>query len=93
MQAKKIVNDPRRVVPELIDGVIAAYGGLIRKLGERNALVKSELPRGKVGLLVGGGSGHEPLFAAFIGANLPTGRLTATPAAPTPDTVLGPRAR
>jgi len=89
VQTKKIVNDPRRVVPELIDGVIAAYGGRIRKLGEKNALVKSELPQGKVGLLVGGGSGHEPLFAAFIGKNLADGAACGNVfAAPSPDTIL-----
>jgi phosphoenolpyruvate---glycerone phosphotransferase subunit DhaK len=89
MQIKKIVNDPKNVVPELIDGLVAAYGGRIRKVGELNALVKTELPRDKVGFLIGGGSGHEPLFPAFIGENLADGSACGNIfASPTPDTVL-----
>ncbi len=89
MQIKKIVNDPKNVVPELIDGLVAAYGGRIRTAGQPKALVKAELPKDKVGLLVGGGSGHEPLFPAFIGENLADGSANGNIfAAPTPDTIL-----
>jgi dihydroxyacetone kinase-like protein len=89
MQTKKILNDPKNVVPELIEGLVAAYGGRVRKLGELNALVKSELPKDKVGLLIGGGSGHEPLFPAFIGENMADGSASGNVfAAPTPDTIL-----
>ena len=56
---KKIINDPRNVVQESIEGLIDAYGGYIRKLGDLNALVKANLRKEKVGLLIGGGSGHE----------------------------------
>jgi len=87
--AKKIVNDPKEVVPELIEGLLGAYGGRVKKLGEVNALVKSELPKGKVGLLVGGGSGHEPLFPLFIGENLADGAACGNIfAAPAPNIIL-----
>jgi dihydroxyacetone kinase-like protein len=86
---KKLINDPKNVVSELIEGLLAAYGGKVRKVGALNALVKAELPAGKVGLLIGGGSGHEPLFPAFIGANLADGAACGNVfAAPTPDTIL-----
>ena len=88
-KTKKIVNDPRNVVAELLEGLIAAYHGKVRKLDGVNALVKTQLPVGKVGLLIGGGSGHEPLFPGFIGENLADGSSCGNVfAAPTPDTTL-----
>ena len=86
---KKIVNDPRRVVSELIDGLVYAYHGQVKKLEGVSALVKTNLPSGKVGLLVGGGSGHEPLFHAFIGENMADGAACGNIfAAPSPDVIL-----
>lgn len=88
-KAKKIMNDPKKVVPELLEGLIEAYHGKIKKLEGVNALVKSSLPQGKVGLLVGGGSGHEPLFHGFVGENLADGAACGNIfAAPTPDVIL-----
>ncbi len=89
MQAKKIINDPRNVVPELLEGLVEAYHGKVMKLEGVAALVKFSLPEGKVGLLIGGGSGHEPLFHGFIGENLADGAACGNIfAAPTPDVIL-----
>ena len=88
-KAKKIINDPKNVVSELVEGLVKAYHGKVTKLEGVNALVKSTLPPGKVGLLIGGGSGHEPLFPGFIGENLADGAACGNVfAAPTPDVVL-----
>ncbi len=87
--AKKIINDPKDVVSELLEGLVQAYHGRIKKLEGVNALVKSNLPEGKVGLLIGGGSGHEPLFHGFIGENMADGAACGNIfAAPTPDVIL-----
>jgi dihydroxyacetone kinase-like protein len=87
--AKKIINDPRNVVAELLEGLVGAYHGKVRKLDGVTALVKSNLPQGKIGLLIGGGSGHEPLFPGFIGENLADGAACGNVfAAPTPDVIL-----
>ena len=89
MQVKKILNDPKQVVTELLEGLIAAYGGAVKSLSDPRALVKANLPLNKVGLLIGGGSGHEPLFPAFIGDNLSDGAACGNIfAAPTPNTIL-----
>lgn len=86
---KKIVNDPRDVVLEMLDGSVEANHGRVRKLEDVAALVKTELPAGKVGLLIGGGSGHEPLFHGFVGTNLADGVACGNIfAAPTPDVIL-----
>ena len=89
MPVRKIINDPKQVVPNLIEGLLAAYGGQVRRVGDVNALVKTNLQRDKIGLLIGGGSGHEPLFPAFIGDNLADGAACGNIfAAPTPNTIL-----
>lgn len=88
-KAKKVVNDPKNVVAELLDGLVEAYHGKIKKLPGVNALVKTQLPPGKVGLLIGGGSGHEPVFHGFIGENMGDGAACGNIfAAPTPDIIL-----
>ncbi|MGQ9554873.1 MAG: dihydroxyacetone kinase subunit DhaL [Anaerolineae bacterium] len=87
--AKKIINDSTQVVPELLAGLVSAYGGEVKMLKPTGALVKAKLPPGKVGLLIGGGSGHEPLFPGFIGENLADGAACGHIfAAPTPDVIL-----
>jgi dihydroxyacetone kinase-like protein len=88
-QIKKIINDPKDVVAELLDGLVKAYHGKIKKLEGVNALVKTHLQEGKVGILIGGGSGHEPLFHGFIGDNMADGAACGNIfAAPTPDVIL-----
>jgi dihydroxyacetone kinase-like protein len=89
MPAKKIINDPKNVVPELLEGLVDAYHGRVRQLEDVTALIKTTLPQGKVGLLVGGGSGHEPLFPCFIGDNMADAAACGHIfAAPTPDVIL-----
>ena len=86
---KKIINDPKDVVSETIEGLVEAYNGKVIKLKDVNALVKAEIPKGKIGLLIGGGSGHEPLFPGFIGRNMADGAACGNVfAAPTPDVIL-----
>jgi phosphoenolpyruvate---glycerone phosphotransferase subunit DhaK len=86
---KKIINDPRAVVGELLQGLLEMYDGEVVKLPVFNALAKVQVPEGKVGLLIGGGSGHEPLFPGYIGRNMADGAACGNIfAAPPPDCVL-----
>lgn len=88
-QVKKIVNDPKNVVTELLEGMVEAYHGKIKPLSSVQALVKTDIPEGKVALLIGGGSGHEPLFHGFIGDNMADGAACGNIfAAPTPDVIF-----
>jgi phosphoenolpyruvate---glycerone phosphotransferase subunit DhaK len=90
-KAKKIINDPRQVVPELLEGLIAAQNGRIAAApgsGGR-ALVRAAIPQGKVALLTGGGSGHEPTFPGLVGENMADGAACGEIfAAPSPDVIL-----
>jgi dihydroxyacetone kinase-like protein len=88
-KGKKFLNNPRQIVSELLDGLILAYGGEVKRVSGKNVIVRQEIPAGKVALLVGGGSGHEPLFGGFIGKNLADGAVAGPIfAAPTPDQIL-----
>ena len=67
---KKLVNDPADVVAEALRGVAAAHPDL-RVDHENRIIVRGDAPvRGKVGIVSGGGSGHEPLHGGFVGAGM-----------------------
>jgi dihydroxyacetone kinase-like protein len=69
---KKFLNNPNDVVEEMLDGLIAAHRPYIETVGtSRRALVARNGPRpGKVGLVIGGGMGHEPCFVGYVGKGL-----------------------
>ncbi|MCA3575181.1 MAG: dihydroxyacetone kinase subunit DhaK [Aestuariivirga sp.] len=70
---KKVLNDPRRATEEMVEGLVLAYDGRVGKVEGHGALFLKEISQGKVALLVGGGSGHEPIFGGFLGRNLADG--------------------
>ncbi len=64
---KKLINDPFDFVEEMLEGFCAAHDDLIKRVGRR-AIARLEAPiPGKVGLVIGGGSGHLPIFTAYVG--------------------------
>jgi dihydroxyacetone kinase-like protein len=68
---KKFINDPEAVVPEALAGIAAAHGGLVRVDIENQLVIRADAPvSGKVGLVSGGGSGHEPLHGGFVGSGM-----------------------
>jgi dihydroxyacetone kinase-like protein len=69
---KKFLNNPDDVVEEMLDGAVRAHADYIRPVdGSQRALVARKGPRpGKVGLVFGGGSGHEPAFLGYVGKGL-----------------------
>ena len=86
---KKIINNPKDVVKETMEGLLLANHGRIVKVEDANAVILPVIPDGKVALLVGGGSGHEPLFAGFVGEGLADGAVSGNVfAAPAPDQIL-----
>ncbi|WP_093002038.1 bifunctional sugar-binding transcriptional regulator/dihydroxyacetone kinase subunit DhaK [Rhizobium sp. NFR07] len=71
-RVKKFLNDPDHVVEEMLDGVVRAHHKYLAPVGKSNrALIAKDGPRpGKVGLVIGGGSGHEPCFLGYVGKGL-----------------------
>jgi dihydroxyacetone kinase-like protein len=67
---KKLINAPDAVVDEALAGMAAAHPDLIRVI-EPNVVVRVDAPRsGKVGVISGGGSGHEPMHGGFVGRGM-----------------------
>ena len=68
---RKLLNDPSAVVRESLAGLAAAHGDLLRHDAGAQIVVRADAPRqGKVALVSGGGSGHEPLHAGFVGKGM-----------------------
>lgn len=68
---QRFVNDPDRIVDDMIQGFVKAHKEQIR-ISERNdhVIVKKDLKAGKVGIVSGGGSGHEPCFLGYVGNHM-----------------------
>src|SRR6266498_5700253 len=67
---KKLINSPDAVVDEALAGMAAAHPDLIR-IESPNIVVRKDAPRqGKVGVISGGGSGHEPMHGGFVGLGM-----------------------
>lgn len=91
MPTKKLINDPKAIVDEMLEGVVAAHPRHLRQLpGSPRAVVAVDGPRrGKVGLVVGGGSGHEPSFLGFVGRGLADAAAVGNVfASPPPDPIV-----
>lgn len=85
---KKLINDPLKVADELVEGLVDAYNGECRYVGTRS-IIKTRIPENKVALLVGGGSGHEPIYHGLVGRNLADGAACGDIfAAPPPNVVF-----
>jgi dihydroxyacetone kinase-like protein len=68
---KKLLNDPEAVVKESLAGLAAAHGDLLTYDAGAQIVVRKDAPvTGKVGLVSGGGSGHEPLHGGFVGVGM-----------------------
>lgn len=86
---KKLINKPEYVVEDMIAGMVAAHPEYLRKLDAGNILVRKNAPiKGKVALVSGGGSGHEPSHAGYLGKGMLDGAVAgAVFTSPTPDQV------
>jgi len=82
---RKLINDPDTLIKDLVEGMVSAHPDLLCVEGDTGrAIVAVDGPRdGKVGIVIGGGSGHEPAFAGYVGKGLadaaPLGNIFASP--------------
>jgi dihydroxyacetone kinase-like protein len=68
---KKLINDPANVVREALQGMEAAHADLIKVTYDPYTVIRADAPvRGKVALVSGGGSGHEPMHGGFVGMGM-----------------------
>ncbi|MCZ7571177.1 MAG: dihydroxyacetone kinase subunit DhaK [Ardenticatenaceae bacterium] len=87
---KKLINEPQNVVEEALAGIAAAHPELIRVHFDPNYIVRADAPiQGKVGIVSGGGSGHEPMHGGFVGRGMLDAACPgAVFTSPTPDQML-----
>lgn len=86
---KKLINNPEFVVEEMLCGIVMAHPEYVRKLENSDVLLRKNSPiSGKVALVSGGGSGHEPAHAGYVGRGmLDAAVLGAVFTSPTPDQI------
>ena len=85
---KKFVNSVDTVEDEMIQGLVKAYPQYLKKLDCGNVVVRADKKEGKVALISGGGSGHEPAHAGYVGEGMLDAAVAgAVFTSPTPDQV------
>jgi phosphoenolpyruvate---glycerone phosphotransferase subunit DhaK len=87
---KKLINRPDDVVTEALRGVQAAHGERVRVNFDPKYIVRADAPvQGKVGIVSGGGSGHEPMHGGFVGPGMLDAACPGEVfTSPTPDQML-----
>ncbi|MFZ5816243.1 MAG: dihydroxyacetone kinase subunit DhaK [Bacillota bacterium] len=87
---KKLINQVERVVEDMLDGFVAAYPSYVKRVPESTVVARAGgAVQGKVGLVSGGGSGHEPSHGGFVGYGMLDAAVAgAVFTSPTPDQVF-----
>lgn len=87
---KKLINQPEDVVEEEMAGIAVAHPDMVRVYFDPNYIVRADAPvQGKVGIVSGGGSGHEPMHGGFVGVGMLDAACPgAVFTSPTPDQML-----
>ena len=86
---KKIINNPEHVVTEMLDGLAYVHTDLVHRVDGFDIIARNEQAPGQVGLISGGGSGHEPAHAGFVGDGMLSAAIAgAVFTSPTPDQIL-----
>ncbi|WP_349948161.1 dihydroxyacetone kinase subunit DhaK [Lacrimispora sp. BS-2] len=85
---KKFINDAALVEEQMILGMVKAYPQYLKKLDCGNVVVRAHKKEGKVALISGGGSGHEPAHGGFVGKGMLDAAVAgAVFTSPTPDQI------
>ena len=86
---KKLINDPQAIVRESLEGFSLAHADLVRVRFDPCYVVRRDAPvRGKVGVISGGGSGHEPMHGGYVGRGMLDGAVPGQVfTSPTPDQI------
>jgi len=87
---KKLINKPEDVVLEELEGIVVAHPDLVKVHFDPNFVYRADAPiKGKVGVISGGGSGHEPMHGGFVGYGMLDAACPgAVFTSPTPDQML-----
>ncbi len=67
---QRILNDPDNIVDEMLEGFLDAHADIVERTGNPRVLKAKNIPKGKTGVITGGGSGHKPAFIGYVGENM-----------------------
>ena len=85
---KKIINTVDQVENQMVEGMVKAYPQYLKKLECGNVVVRADKKEGKVALISGGGSGHEPAHGGYVGEGMLDAAVAgAVFTSPTPDQI------
>lgn len=85
---KKVINNPSSIVEEMLEGIVLSYPNYVRRIEGTRVIVRN-FTSGQVGLVSGGGSGHEPAHAGFVGDGMLCAAILGEVfTSPTPDQIL-----
>ena len=66
----RIMNNPDDIVDEMLSGFLKAHADIVEATDNKRVVKAKNIPKGKVGVVTGGGSGHKPAFIGYVGENL-----------------------
>ncbi|WP_033125629.1 dihydroxyacetone kinase subunit DhaK [Eubacterium sp. ER2] len=67
---QRILNDPDNIVDEMLEGFLDAHVDIVERTGNPRVVKAKNIPKGKTGVITGGGSGHKPAFIGYVGKNM-----------------------
>lgn len=86
---KKIINNPNNVVEEAMEGMCKAFPDLIKRVKDTRVITKKTVDNTKVNIISGGGSGHEPAHAGYVGDGMLDAAVCGDVfTSPTPDQIF-----
>lgn len=84
---KKIINEPQDIIEEMVTGIVKSYPDLVHRIADSRVIAKNSGAK-QVGLISGGGSGHEPAHAGFVGNGMLSAAVLGDVfTSPTPDQI------
>ena len=86
---KKLINNIEDIVTEMNKGIVISANGKLKKLDDFNVIIRNNVDVNKVALISGGGSGHEPAHAGFVGDGMLTAAVCGEVfTSPAPDAII-----
>lgn len=87
IKMKKIINAPQDIIEEMLNGIVKSYPSLVHRVDDSRVVAKNDAMK-QVGLVSGGGSGHEPAHAGFVGKGMLSAAVLGDVfTSPTPDQI------
>ncbi len=68
--SQRILNNPDDIVDEMLEGFLKSHSSYVEATDHPRVIAAKNIPKDKVGIVTGGGSGHKPAFIGYVGENM-----------------------